>query len=216
MSATEGQAAVRVWDPAVRVGHWALAALFAVAYLTEGEPEWLHVWAGYGLAAIVAFRVVWGFVGPRRARFADFVTGPGWALAYLRDLVAGRAPRFVGHSPAGGAMVVALLLALSLTAFTGMATLAVHENEGPLAPLLGGPAPVIEGFLPPVVAPALADADDEGQRGEREDSVWEEAHELFANLSLALVIAHVAGVVLASVMHRENLVRAMVTGRKRA
>jgi cytochrome b len=216
MSAVDGQAAVRVWDPAVRVGHWALAALFAVAYVTEGEPEWLHTWAGYGLAAIVAFRIVWGFVGPRRARFADFVTAPGKALGYLRDLVAGRAPRFVGHSPAGGAMVVALLLALSLTAFTGMATLAVEENEGPLAPLLGGPAPVIEGFLPAVVAPALADSDEYGERGKREESVWKEAHEVFANLSLGLVIAHIGGVALASVMHRENLVRAMVTGRKRA
>jgi cytochrome b len=214
MEPQAAQATVRVWDPAVRIGHWALAALFAVAYLTEGEPEWLHVWAGYGLAAVVAFRIVWGFVGPTRARFADFVTGPAEGLRYLRDLVAGGAKRHVGHSPAGGLMVVALLAALTMTALTGMATLAVEKNEGPMAPLLGGPAPVVVGFLPALAAPAAADED--GERDGRKETVWKDAHEIFANLTLALVVAHVAGIVVASVVHDENLARAMITGRKRA
>jgi hypothetical protein len=76
---------------------------------------------------------LWGFVGPRRARFADFVTGPGRVLGYLRDLLTGRAERHLGHSPAGGAMTVALLFALAVTALSGMATLAVEEGQGPLA-----------------------------------------------------------------------------------
>ena len=124
---------VRVWDPLIRVGHWVLVVAFATAYLSEGEPQWLHSYAGYAIAVTVAVRILWGFVGPRRARFTDFVTGPGRVLQYLRDLVSGRAERHLGHSPAGGAMTVALLFALALTALSGMATLAVEEGQGPLA-----------------------------------------------------------------------------------
>lgn len=124
---------VRVWDPLIRIGHWVLVAAFATAYLTEGEPQWFHTTAGYAIAATVALRFVWGRFGPRRARFSDFVTGPQRVVGYLRDLTAGRGERHLGHSPAVGAMTVALLLALAITALSGMATLAVEDGEGPLA-----------------------------------------------------------------------------------
>ncbi|SUZ34008.1 hypothetical protein ROE7235_03789 [Roseibaca ekhonensis] len=133
MANTSDTSTMRVWDPLIRIGHWVLVAGFATAYLTEGEAAWLHTYAGYAIAGTVALRIVWGFIGPRRARFSDFVTGPGRVIRYLRDLVLGRAKRHVGHSPAGGAMTVALLFALTLTALSGMATLAVEEGEGPLA-----------------------------------------------------------------------------------
>lgn len=110
---------VRVWDPFVRVFHWSQAALIAVAWLTEDGPKTLHQTAGYIIAGMLALRVVWGFVGPRHARFSDFVRGPSTVLGYLRAMVAGREPRYLGHNPAGGAMVVALLLTVAGTAMTG-------------------------------------------------------------------------------------------------
>jgi cytochrome b len=160
---------VRVWDPLIRIGHWGLVAAFATAYLTEGEPEWLHSFAGYAIAATVAIRILWGFVGPCHARFSDFVIGPGRVLNYLRDLVTGRAKRHIGHSPAGGAMTVALLFALALTALSGMATLAIEEGRGPLA-----------GIVTTGSASVWMDAEQDDDRGE----VFEEVHERAANTTL--------------------------------
>ena len=206
MSGAADTSTVRVWDPLVRIGHWVLVLAFATAYLTEGESQWLHSYAGYAIAVVVVLRLGWGFVGPRHARFSDFVTGPGRVTAYLRGLVTGRAERHVGHSPAGGAMSVALLFALALTALSGMATLAVEEGEGPLA-----------GLVTAQSVPAWAMEDEHGEYGEDEKGeAFEEIHEIAGNATLLLIVLHTAGVLWASRAHGENLVRAMITGRKRA
>lgn len=112
-------ATVRVWDPFIRIFHWSLAGLFVVAYATGDEIEKVHVAAGYAIAGLIVARVAWGFVGPRHARFADFVRPPREVLAYLRDVVLLRAPRYIGHNPAGGAMIIALLATLAATCVTG-------------------------------------------------------------------------------------------------
>ena len=206
---------IPVWDPAVRAGHWALVVAFAAAYLTgEGEQEGLtgvvHVWAGYAVGIIVALRVLWGLIGPTYARFADFVFGPVKVFRYLLDLVLGRAHRYAGHSPAGGAMVLALLLCLMGTVVTGLVAYG-DQGKGPLA----------SGTLG-LVAQSHAEFDRSqrdnpaGRRPERAESMVGELHGTLANLTLALVVLHLLGVGLASVVHRENLVRAMVDGRKRA
>jgi cytochrome b len=195
---------VQVWDPLVRIGHAILILGFAIAFVTEGKPAWLHEWAGYAVAAAVATRIAWGFVGPRHARFADFVVAPSAALTYLRQLLAFRAPRHLGHSPAGGLMVVALLAGLAVTAASGIAYLGASRNRGPLAPLLGAEAAALE-----------TAARTRGETRLRRPGRWlRQVHEAAANITLLLVIAHVGGVVLASVAHRENLPRAMIDGRK--
>lgn len=148
---------------------------------------------------MVAIRIVWGFIGPRHARFLDFVYDPTEVWRYLRDLVTLKGgKRFLGHSPAGGAMVIALLLGIATTVGTGLALYAVEENAGPLA-----------GWMR--AQDGVGEAGGEGNREE----IWEELHEFSANFTLVLVVLHVAGVLLSSYVHRENLVRAMVTGRKR-
>ncbi len=180
---------VRVWDPLVRIFHWTLVASFAVAYLTEDDLLGPHVWAGYLVGGLILFRVVWGFVGTAHARFSDFVRPPREVIKYLKDVVAFRAQRYLGHNPAGGAMTIALLLSLATTVVTGIAAYGGGEMAGPLAGWLSG-------------------------IGDESKEALEDIHELFANLTLALIIAHVAGVVLASLQHRESLVRAMFTGLK--
>lgn len=186
---------IRVWDPLVRIFHWTLVLAFSTAYLTEGEPEWLHTLAGYLIAGLIVFRVIWGFIGSEHARFGDFVRSPRAVWAYLKDNLAGRARRFVGHNPAGGLMVVALLISLTLTALSGMTLLAAAEGEGPLAGWLVAAAPG-------------------GHESALAEGV-EEVHGFFANFTLLLVFVHVPGVVVESLRHRENLPRAMVTGVKR-
>ena len=78
-------ATVKVWDPFVRVFHWSLVGLFAIAFLTGDVIEWLHVWAGYAIATLVAARILWGFVGSGYARFANFVKGPNAVLTFLKQ-----------------------------------------------------------------------------------------------------------------------------------
>lgn len=185
-----GERRVKVWDPFVRVFHWTLVGSFFLAWLTEDDLLGLHVWAGYTVLGLIVLRILWGFIGTRHARFSDFVFSPGTVRRYLKDVLWFRARRYLGHNPAGGAMILALLFSLLLTGLTGVALLGAAENAGPLAGWLGA-------------HPGL-------------EEPLEEVHEFFANLTLGLVVLHVAGVVWESLVHRENLVRAMIDGYKRA
>jgi len=178
---------VYVWDRFVRIFHWTLVLGFAVAYLTEEDLLTVHVWAGYAVGVLVVARVVWGFVGTPHARFSDFAYSPAVAFRYVRDLLLFRAERHVGHSPGGGYMVFLLLLFLAATVITGLVVYGGDQQAGPLA----------------------------GMFTEQTGEAMEEVHEVVANITLALVIAHIAAVVLASFAHRENLIGAMVTGYKR-
>lgn len=179
---------VYVWDSFVRLFHWTLAIAFAIAYvLTDEDVLKVHVWAGYVVGALVLARIVWGFAGPPHARFSDFVYAPVTDFRYVRDLLLFKGKRYLGHSPGGGAMVVVLLVFLAATVATGLVVYGGDQQAGPLAGMF---------------------TKDTGE-------AVEEVHELIANITLALVLVHVAAVLLASFVHRENLARAMVTGYKR-
>ena len=131
---------VKVWDIFVRFSHWAVALGFFVAYLTEDDLLTLHVWAGYLVGGLVVLRLAWGIVGPKHARFGDFIAGPRRVLAYLMKLATFRAPRHLGHSPAGGAMAIVLWLGLAAVVWSGLEVYAVEEGRGPLAALSASPA----------------------------------------------------------------------------
>ncbi|MGD8618341.1 MAG: cytochrome b/b6 domain-containing protein [Gammaproteobacteria bacterium] len=180
---------VRTWDLLIRLFHWTLVAAFFTAYLTEDDWMSLHVLAGYTVLGLVLFRFVWGVIGTRHARFTDFICSPASTLAYLKDIIAFRARRYLGHNPAGGAMVIALLFSLTATAISGLALYGYEEFSGPLAGLMGN--------TPDWLGDSL-----------------EDVHEFFANFTLMLVLLHVAGVVIASLQHGENLLRSMFTGIK--
>lgn len=210
---------IKVWDLFVRVFHWTVVAAFAVAYLVGDKPLAMHVWAGYVVGGMVVLRVIWGFVGTQHARFTDFMFGPAAVFGYMRDLLGFRAKRYLGHSPAGGAMVVALLLGLSGIVGTGLMTYAVRNHAGPLAGFISAPATpgapsVTVGPEPPRAEATVPG--DKRARTPRPGRAWREAHELLVNVVLVLVGLHVLGVVLSSLAHHENLVRAMITGRKPA
>jgi cytochrome b len=167
---------ISVWDPLVRLFHWSLVAIIAFEFLGE-DGDMLHRILGYVALGLVAFRVIWGLIGTRHARFSDFVKSPLVVIGYLKSIATGHPRRYIGHNPAGGMMVIALLVMTAIVGGTGWAM--------------------------------------------RTEALWgqewiEELHEVSAWLMLAFVAAHVLGVIAASVQHRENLVLAILTGKKKA
>tara|TARA_R110001592_G_scaffold363372_1_gene686123 strand:+ start:246793 stop:247431 length:639 start_codon:yes stop_codon:yes gene_type:complete len=200
---------IKVWDPLIRIGHWTLVIAFFVAYFTEDDYLTQHTWAGYVVGVYVLCRLVWGFVGTEHARFRDFVPSPSTFTNYVRALRHNRAKRFLGHNPAGGAMVVALLISLSGTVSSGLMLYAIEDNKGPLADWVVNSADTAA--IPALIAVAVAD---DGANDEAREEFWEDIHEIATNLTLLLVGLHIAGVLFSSYTHKENLIRSMFTGRK--
>jgi cytochrome b len=168
---------VLVWDAPVRVFHWLMVLCFFGAYASAESERWrlLHVTLGYTMIGLVGFRIVWGLIGTRHARFASFVRGPAAVWRYLRSTTTAHAEHHVGHNPAGALAIVALLGFTIVVAASGWASYSEIGGE------------------------------------------WlEELHEGAAEAMMALVIVHIAAVVGASWLHRENLIGAMVSGRKAA
>jgi cytochrome b len=174
--------------PLIRSAHWLLAAAVLIDWITD-EPLWMHSWLGYLAGALVVLRIVWGFVGPENARFISFVHDPRMVFGYLAGLIRFSSKRYLGHSPAGGAMIVALLVMVAATGVTGMANLAADRGDGPIA-----------GIIAKVERPPRIP----GQR--RPPLLMKQVHETVANVTLVLVVLHVFGVALASYAHHENLV----------
>jgi len=179
-----------IWDLPTRLFHWTLASSFALAWLTSDGDRWrsIHVFLGYLILGLVVFRLVWGFAGSHFSRFASFWFGPSEALAYLKQVAARKAPRHVGHNPTGS-LAIYILLAMAVgVGLTGILTLGGDEQQGVAA----------------------------GWFSFAQIKWLKELHEIGANLMLVVVFGHITGVVVESVMHKENLARSMVTGFKMA
>ena len=180
---------IKVWDILVRLFHWSLVLGFIIAYLTEDDYLTPHVYAGYFIIVLLAIRLIWGLIGTQYARFSDFIYSPSTIKQFIKDTLQFKAKRYIGHNPAGGAMVILMMLSLIVTTITGMAVYAAEDQSGPLVDLLG-------------------------QVSHFWEEAFEEVHELFSNFTLLLILIHVSGVVFESLMHRENLVKSMITGVK--
>ncbi len=179
-----------VWDLPVRVFHWSLLALVGAMSATGfWAPEWwlsVHVWGGYALGLLIAFRLVWGFVGGRHSRFASFPLTPGALFTHVRTLVARGRQSHAGHNPGGAWMILILLGLLSAIVVTGVVSYGGRENLGPLAFMIGFEAGDVAGIL----------------------------HEILAWMLLGAVALHILGVVVETRLSKFSLVGAMITGRK--
>lgn len=181
---------VTVWDLPVRLFHWLLVLGFSCAYLTAiYHLGFLHTYTGYFLCILLLARMIWGFAGSKYARFSSFTYSIAETAAYLRSLTQRKPKRYLGHNPAGALMVFTLLSVLSLTLLTGLITLAVIDFEGPLL------------FL-------NAYFNDETSYTLRHLHGW------LVNAALFLIPVHLIGVAQASIQHKENLLKAMFTGKK--
>jgi cytochrome b len=179
---------IKVWDLAVRISHLLFGVLILGAFLTSDDDGDTvnHTRLGLSLLAVVLFRVVWGFTGTTHARFTDFVKGPKAVLANLRGMIRGHPDHVVGHNPVGALMVMALLVLMLVTTVTGVLVSLGPEWAGPLA-----------------ISHRAADS-------------IKELHELSAWAIPVLLVFHVAGVIVSSVLEKQNLIKGMVTGFKQA
>jgi cytochrome b len=179
---------IRIWDLPTRMFHWLFAIACIVAWFTGDDARYtdLHTFTGYTALALLGFRLLWGMVGGRYARFTQFVRGPAAVVAHLRELVHPPRQHHLGHNPAGGWAVVVLLTLVGLLGLSGIAVLGGEEGFGPLA-----------GWLSIGQGVAI--------------HAW---HEALAWVLLGMVALHLGGVALESLLQRENLPRAMITGNK--
>lgn len=177
---------VFVWDLPTRLFHWLLVVAVLVPLLVGPvgvTRSVIHFTAGYLALLLILFRVVWGFIGSPRSRFADFVRGPRQVAGHVEDLVQLKASRKAGHNPLGGWMVLLLLAAVLAAAVTGLVTPGDDGASGPFA-ALGG------------------------------DGMDELHEDVLGNLVIALIALHLLGVFAHIAMARENIIGAMITGRK--
>lgn len=179
---------IPVWDPYIRLFHWLLAAAFTVSWLTQEESYNLHLQAGYTTLGLVCFRVLWGIAGPKYARFTDFIYSPSTVYVYIKSLTNGTARRFIGHNPAAGIMIMMMLLCLLTVTISGIALDGAENWSGPMANM---------GLF-------------------HYTGLIQSIHVISTDLLLFLIGLHLLGVLHTSLTHGENLVRAMINGKKRA
>lgn len=213
-----------VWDLFIRIFHWTLVASFIVSFVTEGENN-LHFYSGWYIALLIALRLVWGVIGSQHARFRDFIYAPTEIIEHTKSLLnqTESTKHYRGHNPLGGLMVFGLIASLGATTITGIMLYQTKSND--VFDFMGQPllAEFEEEKHHPIKGLDEYESDDSPKHHHDDDDSneenhgeeWiEELHEFFANVTLLLILLHIAGVVLTSRLQGENLVKAMITGKK--
>jgi len=180
---------IMVWDLLVRIFHWTLVLSFFTAYFTEDDFQALHVWAGYTIISLLFTRILWGFIGTTHAKFSDFYYSKHQIIVFIKETLQYKAKRFIGHNPAGGAMIFLLLISLVITTITGLFLYGLEEGQGPLASLPYQNWLSVKKYI-------------------------NELHDFFANFTLFLILIHIIGVLIESIIHKENLIHSMISGKK--
>lgn len=178
---------IPVWDPFVRLFHWLLVAAFVSSWLTQEEQYNMHLLAGYATLELVCLRFVWGMIGTQHARFTDFAYSPFTIYAYMKSTAAGHSKRYIGHNPAAGVMIFAQLTGLLFVTISGIALDGAENWAGPMAEMN------LYHYTGQI----------------------QSIHVQSTNLLLILIVLHLLGVLHSSLTHHENLIRAMITGKKR-
>jgi len=203
-----------VWDLFVRVFHWSSVILIFLAYATGDIKGPIHKYLGFVILGLVVIRIFWGFWGTKYALFSNFLCSPIKALTYLKELAIGKPTHYTGHNPAAAWMIILLLTSSIIACLTGYADYATKRNEYPLG--VNHTFSIVENSY----------ADENGKDGgihkkrgkhedrEKEDTVWSDVHETATEFMLLLIFFHVLGVAISSKIHNENLVKAMITGKK--
>ena len=177
---------ITVWDPLIRIFHWSLLIAYTVAYFTQEQDYNRHLQSGYFILALIAVRLSWGVIGTQYARFTNFIYRPSTIYQYIKALINKQPPAYKGHNPAGGFMVMLLLICLLILCISGVALDAAENRSGPFANT--------HLFLYQDIIVGV--------------------HSVFTYISLTLIVLHITGVLFSSFIHKENLVRAMITGKK--
>ena len=192
------------WDPLLRLAHWGIAVVVIANYAFTKEGGSVHIALGWAGMALLLLRLIWGFVGPREARFVSFPPNPMAALRHLGGLLRGKAPQYPSHNPAGALMAYALWACLAVLMLTGLG--------------MSGLSPFAQADLEAAVAEGdwsvLVEEDGDAEGESPYGDVLEEVHEVAANLILILALLHVAGVAVESRALRRNLLAPMLFTRR--
>ncbi|OYY64786.1 cytochrome b/b6 domain-containing protein [Sphingomonas sp. 28-62-11] len=199
------EARPRRWDAVVQVTHWSIAAAILVNALIVEEGSGAHVWVGYALVAVLAVRLIWGFIGPKPARFTAFPPSPGRAVAHIGDIVAGRKPVHASHNPLGALMVYAIWGTLGVVIASGIAMAGLPDTA------------TLRTIASPSAMVATESGDEAGERegseqGEDQEELLEEVHEMAVNVLYLLILLHIAGVIFESRRSGRHIVMAMIPG----
>ncbi len=195
---------MKVWDLFIRLFHWSLVVLFCISYLTKEHTSVLHIYSGFFIFVLIVVRLIWGLVGSKYARFSNFLYSPKKVLNYLQELFRKKPKHYIGHNPAAGWMIVVLLISLATITVSGLKVYSYKYGNGLAS----------QSFIELASGKVNVSKKNKNKEYKKPKHFWKEAHEFSVNFTLLLIILHILGVIVSSQLHKENLVKAMISGKK--